>query len=297
MAQPLRIKLIANPVAGGDARARIARAQAHLAQRGCQVELCLTAARGDARKAAAAARAEGFDRVIAAGGDGTLNEVLNGLVPSSIPLAFLPLGTTNVFALEVGIPFEVEAACDIAVDGEPRPVCLGQAGEERFLLMLSAGFDAEVVYRVSSRLKRWTGKFAYAACACTTLLRHSPPPLELLREDGLVLRGYGVVIGNGRLYGGKFSFTPAASLEAPELDVCLLLRPGRMALLAALLRVALGRPLDPAQALQFKTSGLEVRGAGVHAQFDGDYLSRLPLRVEAVPGELLLVFPPGRGRL
>lgn len=293
----MRIKLIANPVAGGDARARIARAQAYLEQRGCRVELFLTAGRGDARKAAAAARAEGFERVIAAGGDGTLNEVLNGLAPSSIPLAFLPLGTTNVFALEVGIPFEVEAACDIAVDGDARPVCLGRAGEERFLLMLSAGFDAEVVYRVSHRLKRWTGKFAYAACACTTLLRHSPPPLELLREDGLVLRGYGVVIGNGRLYGGKFSFTPAASLEAPELDVCLLLRPGRLALLSALLRVALGRPLAPAQALQFKTSGLEVRGAGVHAQFDGDYLSRLPLRVEAVPGELLLVFPPGRGRL
>ena len=291
----MRIKLIANPVAGGDARARIARAQAHLERRGCQVELCLTAARGDARKAAAAARSEGFDRVIAAGGDGTLNEVLNGLAPSTIPLAFLPLGTTNVFALEVGIPFAVEAACDLAIDGEARPVCLGRAGEERFLLMLSAGFDAEVVYRVSSRLKRWTGKFAYGACALTTLLRRSPAALDLMRADGLVLRGFGVVIGNGRLYGGRFSFTPAANLEAPELDVCLLLRPGRLALLSALLRVALGRPLRPAQALQFKTTALDIHGSGVHAQFDGDYLGSLPLQVRAEPGQLLLVFPPGRG--
>lgn len=293
----MRIKLIANPVAGGDARARIARAQAYLERCGCQVELCLTAARGDARKAAATARSAGFDRVIAAGGDGTLNEVLNGLAPSTIPLAFLPLGTTNVLALEVGIPFEVERACDIALDGEARPVCLGRAGQERFLLMLSAGFDAEVVYRVSSRLKRWTGKFAYGACACTTLLRHPPPALELLREDGLVLRGYGVVIGNGRLYGGRFSFTPAASLEAPTLDVCLLLKPGRLALLAALLRVALGRPLSQSQALQFKTTGVEVRGAGAHAQIDGDYLSPLPLKVQADAGELVLVFPPARGSL
>lgn len=292
MAQQLRIKLIANPVAGGDARARIARAQAHLEQRGCQVELCLTAARGDARAAAAEARSGGFDRIIAAGGDGTLNEVLNGLAPSTIPLAFLPLGTTNVFALEVGIPFAIEAACDIAVDGEARPVCLGRAGEERFLLMLSAGFDAEVVYRVSSRLKRWTGKFAYGVGALITLLRRSPAPLDLMREDGLVLRGYGVVIGNGRLYGGKFSFTPAADLEESQLDVCLLLRPGRLGLLAALLRVALGQPLRATQALQFKTTALEVRGAGVHAQFDGDYLGTLPLQVRAEPGQLVLVFPP-----
>lgn len=295
MAQPLRIKLIANPVAGGDARGRIARAQAHLERRGCRVELCLTRARGDARMAAAAARGQGFDRVIAAGGDGTLNEVLNGLAPSGIPLAFLPLGTTNVFALEVGIPFEVEAACDIALDGEARPVCLGRAGEERFLLMLSAGFDAEVVYRVSSRLKRWTGKFAYGVCAFTTLLRRAPAALDLVRADGLVLRGFGVVIGNGRLYGGRFSFTPAADLEAPELDVCLLLRPGRLALLSALLRVALGRPLSADQALQFKTAALDIHGAGVHAQFDGDYLGTLPLRVRAEPDQLLLMYPPRKG--
>ncbi len=292
----MRILLIANPAAGGNARAGIARAQQYLQGRGCEVELRLTAARGDARQAGAAARAGGYDRVIAAGGDGTLNEVLNGLAPSAVPLAFLPLGTMNVLALEVGIPFEVEAACDIALDGEPRPVCLGRAGEERFLLMVSAGFDAEVVYRVSRRLKRWTGKFAYVLGALTNLLRHPPPALELVRgEDGLVLRGYGVVIGNGRLYGGKFSFTPEADLEAPELDVCLLLRPGRLALLGALWRVALRQPLSGTQALRFKTRALEIRGPGVHAQVDGDYLGRLPLQVQAEPDQLVLVFPPGRG--
>ena len=292
----MRILLIANPIAGGNARARIARAQAYLQQRGCTVDLRLTGARGDARRAGAEARAGGYDRVIAGGGDGTLNEVLNGLAPSAIPLAFLPLGTTNVLALEVGIPFAVEAACDIALDGEPRPVCLGRAGEERFLLMLSAGFDAEVVYRVNHRLKRWTGKFAYVWGALTQLLRSPPPAVELVRgEDGLVLRGYGVVVGNARLYGGKFSFTLGADLEAPELDVCLLLRPGRLALLGAVRRVALGRPLSGAQALQFRTRSLEIRGCGVHAQFDGDYLGRLPLQVRAEPDQLLLVFPPRRG--
>ena len=116
-----RVQLIANPVAGGDARERIRRAQRRLEQRGCTVELTLTGARGDARRAAAAAREAGFERIIAAGGDGTLNEVINGLAPAQVPLAFLPLGTTNVFALEAGIPFDVDAACDLALDGAVAP--------------------------------------------------------------------------------------------------------------------------------------------------------------------------------
>ncbi|MEZ4484638.1 MAG: acylglycerol kinase family protein [Syntrophotaleaceae bacterium] len=102
------------------------------AGRGATVDLTLTEKRGDAIEAAAAAKQAGFDRIVAAGGDGTLNEVINGLAPSPIPLAFIPFGTTNVFALEVGIPFDVEQACAVALGGQPRPVCLGLAGDTRF---------------------------------------------------------------------------------------------------------------------------------------------------------------------
>ncbi len=226
-----KIKLIANPVAGRQAAAKIRAAEACFRARGATVELTLTAARGDARAAAARARSEGFDRVVAAGGDGTLNEVVNGLAPSAIPLAFLPLGTTNVFALEAAIPLAVEAACAIALDGAPRPVCLGQAGETRFLLMAGIGFDAAVVYGLNLRLKRLAGKLAYLAGGVTALLRQAPPPVEVVTEDGNVHRGFGAIIGNGRLYAGGFSLTPQASLCADRLDLCLLLRPGRLPLL------------------------------------------------------------------
>jgi len=106
----MKIKLIANPIAGGNALAKIRIAREFLEFHGCTVDLCLTGARGDAGKAAAAAKTEGFDRIIAAGGDGTLNEVLNGLAPSTIPLAILPLGTTNVFALEAASGWRVTRA-------------------------------------------------------------------------------------------------------------------------------------------------------------------------------------------
>jgi len=292
----MRIKLIANPVAGGNALPTIRRAEECLVRRGCRVELILTGARGDARNAAAAARSEGFDRIVAAGGDGTLNEVINGLAPSAIPLAFLPLGTTNVFALEAGIPFDVEKACAIALDGVPQPVCLGLAGDTRFLLMAGAGFDADVVYRVSGRLKRWTGKLAYLASALRTLAGPPPVPLEVVREDGKALRGYHVIIGNGRLYGGRFSVTPDASLTEEALDVCVFLKKGRLGLLRCAARVAAGRRLAPPDAETFKARRVTLHGAGVPVQIDGDYLGRLPMTFRALPGELVLVLPQPEGR-
>jgi YegS/Rv2252/BmrU family lipid kinase len=287
-----RIKLIANPTAGGAALGKIRQARACLEKRGCSVSLVLTAARGDAVKAAAAARDERIDLVIAAGGDGTLCEVINGLVPSDVPLAFLPLGTTNVFALEAGIPFNVERACALALEGTPRAVCLGMAGETRFLLMAGAGFDAEVVSRVNLPLKRRVGKLAYLAAAGATLLRWPPKPVEVQLEDGTTLQGYGAIIGNGRLYGGRFSVTPEASLEEESLDVCLFLRPGRLQMLRCAAIVAIGGALEAPHARCFKTREVRVRGEGVAVQIDGDYLGRLPMTFRAVAGELKLVLPP-----
>lgn len=288
---PRRIKLIANPVAGGNARARIDRARAWLEKQGCTVDLTLTGARGDARSAAAEARVGGFDRVIAAGGDGTLNEVVNGLAPSPIPLAFLPLGTTNVFALETGIPFDVEKACAIALEGEAHPICLGMAGETRFLLMAGVGFDAQVVYGVDLRLKRLTGKLAYVLGGMRALFSGAPAPVELVDEGGTAYRGYGAIVGNCRCYAGKFSFTPQASLRSDRLDVCLLLRPGRLGLLGAAATLLTGRSPAPPAALSLQGREFTLRGERVPVQIDGDYLGKLPMTFRVVFGELSLVLP------
>jgi diacylglycerol kinase family enzyme len=144
---------------------------------------------------------------------------------------------------------------------------------------------------VSGRLKRWAGKLAYLASGCSTLLRRTPAPIEVLREDGTVLQGYGAVIGNGRLYGGRFSVTPDASLTEGALDVCLFLRPGRLSLLRCAAAVVAGRRLAPPLATTFKALRVVVRGEGVPVQIDGDYLGRLPLTFQARSGELRMVLP------
>jgi YegS/Rv2252/BmrU family lipid kinase len=286
------LKLIANPVAGGDARRSIEEARKFFEGAGYVVDLTLTEKRGDARLAAAAARNGDFERLVVAGGDGTLNEVINGLAPSTLPLAFLPLGTTNVLSLEAGIPPRLADACRIALEGTPTPVALGRAGDERFLLMAGIGFDAEVVARVSTSLKRRVGKLAYAVSAVFTLVRHPPAPMELCLDDGSCRTGYGAIIGNGRLYGGRFSITRGASLQEPFLEVCLFCRPGRLPLLRSALRVALGRPLRAPDVALFKTTALTLTGEGIAVQIDGDSHGHLPMTFGVGAGELLLVLPP-----
>lgn len=291
----MRIKLIANPVSGGDARPRIQRAVAELQRRGAEVQLYLTAARGDARKAAAQALAEGFDRIVVAGGDGTLNEVVNGVACPDLPIAFLPLGTVNVFALEAGIPLSLERACALAAEGTPRRITLGRIDGELFLLMASAGWDAEAVAHVRSGLKRFIGRLAYAVSALEILLLKPPAPLQLVTSAGKAFPGYGVVVSNCRYYGGRYTVTPGASMFREDLDICLLRQGGRLAMLKFAAALLLKRPLQPPLVEFFTVTEAELRGDKVAVQVDGDAWGGLPVRVEAVPGAVAMVLPAPSG--
>lgn len=289
----MKILLIANPTAGGDALTKIRRAQAAFERRGCTVELVLTSARGDAERAAAIAKTQGYDRIVAAGGDGTLNEAINGLAPATLPLAFIPLGTVNVLALELGIPFNLDAACAVALDGQPQPVSIGRAGERKFLLMAGIGFDADVVRRVNSRLKRRIGRFAYVVAAVAALVRWRAPQLRVTLADGTRESACNVIVGNGRLYGGRFSLTPGARLHEQEFEVLLLRRPGRLALLRVALCAALNRPIRPTDGRLLRTAQLTIDGQAP-VQVDGDDLGDLPLDFEILPDAIVLVIPAQR---
>ena len=287
----MRIKLIANPVSGGDARCRIALAREALESCGAEVDLYLTLARGDARKAAAKALTEGYDRVVAAGGDGTLNEVVNGIASPALPIAFLPFGTVNVFALEAGIPKELEAACALAVTGTARPITLGRVNDELFLLMVSSGWDAEAVAHVRAGLKKWIGRLAYAASALEILCKKAPAPLTLVTTDGRQHNGFGVVVSNCRYYGGRYVVTPGASMFHDQLEVCLLCQGGRLGMLKFVLYLVLKQPLREPFVEFLTLSSLELQGATLFTQVDGDVGATLPVKIEAVPRAVRMILP------
>lgn len=288
----MRIKLIANPVSGGDARPRIQAALTALRAQGAEVDLLLTGTRGDAKKAAGQALAQGYDRIVVAGGDGTLNEVVNGVASADLPIAFLPLGTVNVFALEAGIPMQLEAACVLAVQGAPSRVTLGRINDELFILMVSAGWDAEAVAHVRTMLKRFIGRLAYAVSSLEVLLFRPPAALELVLPDGSSRSGFGVVVSNCRYYGGRYVVTPLASMFHENLEVCLLRQGGRLALLRFAVALLLKRPLRPPLVEFFTLSSAELRGQKVAVQADGDAFGVLPVQLESVPQAVTMVLPP-----
>jgi len=286
----MNIQLIANPVSGGDARPRIAQAAAWLRARGAAVAVSLTEQRGDARRLADQMRGQ-CDRVVVAGGDGTLNEVANGLCGSDQPVAFLPLGTVNVFALETGIPLELEQACRLAVEGRPRRISLGRINGESFLLMASAGWDAEAVARLRPAVKRRIGRLAYGVSAMEALLAKAPAPLQVTLADGSRHDGFGVVVSNARLYGGRYVVTPNAALDAAQLEACLFKRGGRLAMLGCALRLGLHLPLRSPVVEFFSIDAAEITGSGVAVQVDGDAWGTLPVKVVSQPDALAVVLP------
>src|SRR5258708_18102313 len=159
--RPRRLLVIYNPAAGRRSEPRLRRFLDRLTRLGATVILQETAVRGDAEAFARAADCAMFDAVVAAGGDGTINEVVNGLAASEMPLAVLPLGTGNVLANEIGLPRDFGRLAQLAVSGRARPVRTGESAGRRFTMVARFGFDAAVVAGLDEALKRRVGKLAF----------------------------------------------------------------------------------------------------------------------------------------
>ena len=157
----MRYLLVINPLAGdGKARGLITKISAFFHLHGHDMTIAQTQKRGDGIRLTKRHQNK-HDVVIACGGDGTINEVINGLIGTKKPLAIIPLGTENVFARYLKIPSDVEKACQRIVNGKHRVIDLGKANGRHFILMTGIGFDAHVASKVEPLLKKLFGSIAY----------------------------------------------------------------------------------------------------------------------------------------
>lgn len=289
--------VIFNPTAGPRRGALLERVLARLRAFGAPVELRPTACAGDAIRIAAAA--EPSDRlVVAAGGDGTLAEVADGLLrnPAAgrLRLGLIPLGTANVLAHEIGLPRRPGEIVRTLLAGRPMPLHAGRIRAEggdgrRFLMMAGAGFDAAVVAAVTPGLKRRCGKGAYLWHTLRLAAAGGFPLLDV-RIDGVPHRAASVVVCNGRHYGGPYRLAPAADLSRPAFEVVLLEKAGGARVLAQGARLMLGALHRAPGARVLPAREVEILGAGP-LQADGDLAAALPVRVEA-SGEFLELMVP-----
>jgi YegS/Rv2252/BmrU family lipid kinase len=292
-----RLLVIYNPTAGRRARWRLARWLACLDRLGSVVTLRETGGPRHAEALAQAADPGQYDAVAVAGGDGTINEVVNGLAGSPLPLAILPLGTANVLAAEIGLPRQLAELARIAALGPARPVWPGEAladgapAARRFLVMAGLGFDAEVVEHLDLALKRRTGKLAYVASILGRLRDYRPCSYRAVL-DGMAVDGASLVAAKSHFYGGRFVLAPAARLDEPRLEVVLFKHAGRRAAVGYLMAMTLGllprcRSVTIVRAREIRL--MEPIGAPV--QLDGDIQLRLPARLRIASAPLQLIQP------
>jgi diacylglycerol kinase (ATP) len=296
---PRRILVIFNPAAGRSRgrSARLRRVVALLEERGCTVAVRATAGPGDALRLARDAD-PAFDMIVAAGGDGTVNEVANGVFAGSRPFAIVPLGTGNVLANEIGLPRRLRDLARLIAEGLPQPLWPGRAGDRLFLAMTGIGFDAAVLGALDQHLKRRLGKLAFA-WPILTCVYHYRRREFVFAIDGAAHRAASAIIVKGRLYAGRFVVVPGARVVDPLLHVVLFRRAGRGAVLrylAAMLLGILHRLPDvailAARRISIAAGTPEVSGYPV-LETDGEIGGSLPLVIEIAERPLLLVQPAG----
>lgn len=296
-AVPRRLLIIYNPTAGQRRRRRFEAVLAALRAQGCRLDLRQTAGPGDAEAMARAADPGAADLIVAAGGDGTVNEVVNGLAGGGgpgggLPLAVLPLGTANVLAAEIGLAMDPAALARTIAEGPARPIALGQANGRLFSVMLGVGFDAQVVDRVDQGLKRRVGKGAYLWEAARLLRRFDFPEYRV-SLDGVSHSAASVIVAKGHFYGGRFVCAPEARLEEPLFQVCLFARPGAWNALRYAAALGLGRLGRLPDYRVLPAREVRIEGPeGDPAQGDGDIIARLPVSVRVLPKALKIVMPP-----
>ncbi|MCX8030283.1 MAG: diacylglycerol kinase family lipid kinase [Thermodesulfovibrionales bacterium] len=304
--------IIGNPIAGGGASGKIFRASQIFQKKGYKVQVFLTKRKGDAEEIAKELSDSISTLVIAAGGDGTYNEVANGLANSEVPMAILPVGTTSVLAKEIKMPYKLSDAVDYILRGDARLVNLGLIKDLKglkksryFLLMVGIGFDAEAVFGVNPTIKKYFGKLGYILSGLKAFINYSPQTTEIIfhgiegSKIGLdqklcsyevgSFRGVNVIVGKASCYGGDFKITPDAKMTDPNFYVFISHSKGRSNLIKIFLGVLIKRHLSYSDITYAKATKVTVLDDDCKVQIDGDYFGTTPIDIEVVPNCLRLV--------
>ncbi len=295
-----RIRIIANPVSGQGRGARRAREVTEILRaRGCSAELAETRTAGDARRLAS--EAGHCSAVVAVGGDGTVNEVLNGLPPGPA-LGMIPSGTANVLAKELRLPRGAAGLAGVLADGKELwwDLALDRATGRKILLFAGAGYDAHVVHAFHAARKGTIRMWEYAFWGLKGILDFEAPRMILDLDGRVVARDASwVIVSNVASYGGPLVFTPRARPDDGLLEVMVLRGGGRRDVVRMFWRAIVGRLLG----IDLRLGGLSFHaarrvrlssadGRPVPVQVDGDPGGALPLELEVVPSAAALLSPP-----
>jgi len=287
-------KFIVNPTAARGKCARIAlRLEGMCRAAGLDFDLSYTTAPKEA--VAIADKACGtFENIIAVGGDGTIHEVVNGLIGKSHRFGIVPVGSGNDFVKAMGIPLQLNAAFDTLLSGRTRAVDVGSADSVFFPNGLGIGFDAWVV-RESQMVKRLRGNAIYLYSVLRTIYKYRPPEIRIkfnstVREEKLFM----ITVGNGISLGGGFKLTPFAIMDDGLLDLTIIRDLSKPEIYKNLLGVYTGKHTRMPQVSIDRTTNMQVESeTGFAVHLDGELMSleKKSLDISIIPKALEVIVP------
>jgi YegS/Rv2252/BmrU family lipid kinase len=287
-----RALLIVNPIAGLQKVRAVDKLITLLGQGRWPLTVVETQKAGDAREAAAGAAAE-TSVIIAAGGDGTINEVICGMRGRDIPLGVVPFGTANLLAGEFGIPWDIEKACELIFRGRWRALDRGETASGCFLAVAGAGFDAAVVHRFAGLRKGNVTFASYLQPIIETMISYPFPQITVALDGERVTDGAtAVIVANTRRYGGPFILTPDATPDDGLFDVCIFDSPNAGAYGAHMAAALLQSSAKLPGVWVFRAKTVEcTSGGAVPVQLDGDPHGHLPTTFRIIAGAVKLIAP------
>jgi YegS/Rv2252/BmrU family lipid kinase len=288
----MKVALVVNPQAGQGRPIRALReVLKELEREEVAVEVFYSEGPGGVKEATLKAAEIRPDRVVVIGGDGSLNEAVNGLIDCPVPIGIIPAGTANVFAREMGIPLSTREAARVVLGEGERVIDLGQANQRYFLLMVGVGFDAQVVAKVSLEVKEIFKDLAYVFTGFNELRRYQPCPMTV-RFGDQTKDSFFTVVANARYYAGKYSLAEKASIDDGLLDICLFKSETQLGLVKLVLSVVTGTHLGLKELEYYFAKTVEVDSEQpLWVQCDGEVLGKTPVTIKLHPKKLRVIVP------
>lgn len=300
----LKAAAIVNPKSGGGRTGRAwPRVEAMLSDLGVKIDSCYTEYAWHAPKLALQASKKDYDLIIAVGGDGTINEVVNGILQAKNegvtppPLAVIPAGTGSDFAKALKIPVDLKEAAKVAIEGETKTIDAGKVtymknGESAvrfFNNVAGVGLDADVVRKVGKYSKLFRGTTPFVLALFETYITYKNPQLTLkLDSEEITGEMVAVAIANGQYYGGGMWVAPNAKLDDQKFDIIIIGKLGKLETLTSLKKIYTGEHLTHPKITQKRTDKIEIvaqeKQAGI--EVDGEYIGKTPATFQILPKAL-----------
>lgn len=289
-----RARLIYNPSSGREEmKRRLSEVLQHLEQGGLETSCHATVGEGDATLAAVEAIERGFDVIIAAGGDGTLNEVISGMAEREYrpKLGILPVGTTNDFARALGIPRDLKKACDLICRQFSVPIDVGKVNKRYFINIAGGGSLTELTYEVPSRLKTMIGQLAYYMKGLEKLPRFRPIELTI-KSDELTMTEECMLflVTNSNSVGGFEKLAPQASMQDGLFDVIILKKCNLAEFVRLVTLATRGEHLNDPNVIHFQTQYIEITSPDyTQLNLDGEFGGTLPCKFSILPSHIDII--------